>query len=215
MNVDLLLILVVLTNLRVLGSSRLGACIRTTAVQGVLLGLLPLLAHTPHLTIHTVLLAAGSMALKGVVFPWLLFRAIREADVQREIEPYIGYNLSLLLGMAAIAAAVWLSQRLPLPAAAPSPWIVPTSLFSILAGLVLIIGRKKAISQVLGFLVMENGIYTFGVGLVHETSFLVELGVLLDVFVGVFVMGITLFHISREFDHIDADQLNLLEDWKR
>ncbi len=213
MNTDLLLILVALTNLRVLGSSRLGACIRTTAVQGVLLGLLPLLVNP--LTFHTLVLAAGSVALKGIVFPWLLFRALREAEVQREVEPFVGYNLSLLLGVAAIGVAVWVSRQLPLPGAAPSSLIAPVALFSILAGLLVIISRRKAVSQVLGFLILENGIYTFGVGLVRETSFLVELGVLLDVFVGVFVMGITIFHINREFDHIDTDQLSTLRDWRR
>jgi hydrogenase-4 component E len=68
------------------------------------------------------------------------------------------------------------------------------------------------VSQVLGFLVLENGIFTFGVGLVQELSLLVELGVLLDVFVAVFVMGIMIFHISREFDHLDADRLSTLKD---
>ena len=64
----------------------------------------------------------------------------------------------------------------------------------------------------LGFLVMENGIYAFGVGLVLESPLLVELGVLLDVFVAVLVMGIIIFHISREFDHIDTHELSTLRD---
>ena len=85
-------------------------------------------------------------------------------------------------------------------------------LLSILVGLFLIVARKKAISQVLGFVVMENGIYTFGVGLVRESPLLVELGVMLDVFVAVFVMGIAIFHISREFDHIDTHELTTLKD---
>jgi hydrogenase-4 component E len=67
--------------------------------------------------------------------------------------------------------------------------------------------------QVLGYLVMENGIYTFGVGLVQGTPMLVELAILLDVFVGVFVMGIAIFHISRAFDHIDTERLRALRDW--
>ena len=86
---------------------------------------------------------------------------------------------------------------------------------TILIGLFLIISRKKAVSQVLGFLVMENGIYVFGVGVVQETSLLVELGVLLDVFVAVFVMGIIIFHISREFEHTDTTRLSTLKDWKQ
>ena len=213
MNVDLLLILVVLTNLKLLGSSRLGASIRTVAVQGFLLGLLPLWAHAHDLSGHVVLLAVGGMVLKGVVFPWLLLRALREAEVQREIEPFVGYIASLLVGVGAIGVSLWLSARLPLPEPVVAPLLVPTALFSILAGLFLIVSRKKAINQVLGFLVLENGIYAFGIGLVQEASLLVELGVLLDVFVGVFVMGIIIFHIRREFDHIDTDQLSTLKDW--
>ena len=79
-----------------------------------------------------------------------------------------------------------------------------------LVGLFLIIGRKKALSQVLGYLVFENGIYAFGVGVAYEAPLLVELGVLLDVFVAVFVMGIAIFHIRREFDSIDTTRLETL-----
>jgi len=93
-----------------------------------------------------------------------------------------------------------------------SALLVPVALSSILIGLFLIVSRKKAVNQVLGFLVLENGIFTFGVGLVRELSLLVELGVLLDVFVAVFVMGIMIFHISREFDHLDTDQLSTLKE---
>ncbi len=86
------------------------------------------------------------------------------------------------------------------------------AIFSIFAGLFLIVSRKRALSQVLGFLVLENGVYTFGVGLAPQSSLLVEAGVLLDVFVAVFVMGITIFHINREFDHINTDQMSQLKD---
>jgi hydrogenase-4 component E len=75
-----------------------------------------------------------------------------------------------------------------------------------------IVSRKKALSQVMGYLVLENGIYLFGITLGREAPLLVEMGVSLDVFVAVFVMGIIIFHISREFDHIDVDQLASLKD---
>jgi len=211
-NVDVILILVVLTNLRLLGSSRLGASIRTVAVQGFLVGLLLLLAPGHGVLWQILVLAIGSMAVKGVVFPRLLLRALREADIRREVEPFVGSVMSLLVGIVALAASFWLGQRLPLPNPMTSPLLVPVALSSILIGLFLIVSRRKAVSQVLGFLVLENGIFTFGVGLVQELSLLVELGVLLDVFVAVFVMGIMIFHISREFDHLDADRLSTLKD---
>jgi hydrogenase-4 component E len=205
-------VLVVLTNLKLLASSRLGASIRTVAVQGVLLGLLPVLGHLDALSTRVVILAVGSMALKGVVFPWLLFRALREADVDREVQPYVGYVASLIAGVLALAAAFWMGAQLPPSHAVASRLVVPVALFSIIAGLFLIVSRKRAVSQVLGFLVLENGIYTFGVGVMEETSFLVEAGVLLDVFVAVFVMGITIFHINREFDTVETDRLSSLKD---
>ena len=209
---NVILVLVTLTNLKLLGSSRLGASIRVVAAQGVALGLLPILAHTNELSLRFAALAIGTVALKGVVFPWFLFRAVREAEVVREVEPYVGYVASLLAGVLGLAAAFGLCTRLPLPETIASPWLAPVAIFSIFAGLFLIVSRKRAVSQVLGFLVLENGVYTFGVGLAAQTSLLVEAGVLLDVFVAVFVMGITIFHINREFDHIDTDRLSTLKD---
>ena len=209
---NLILILVVLTNLKLLGSSRLGASIRVVAAQGVVLGLLPILAHLHELSVRFAVLAVVTVALKGIAFPWFLFRAVREAEVTREIEPYVGYVASLVAGVLALGVSFWMCTRLPMPETIASPWLAPVALFSIFAGLFLIISRKRAVSQVLGFLVLENGIYTFGVGVAARTPLLVEAGVLLDVFVAVFVMGIAIFHISREFDHIEIDRLSTLKD---
>ncbi len=209
---NLILVIVVLTNLKLLGSSRLGASIRVVAAQGMVLGLLPILAHWNELSLRFGLLAVGTIAIKGIVFPWFLFRAIREADIGREIKPYVGYAASLVTGAVALGVSFWVCTKLPIPENIASPWLVPVSFFSIFAGLFLIVSRKRALNQVLGFLVMENGIYTFGVGVAARTPFLVEAGVLLDVFVAVFVMGITIFHINREFDHISTDRLSALKD---
>ena len=209
---NLILVLVVLTNLKLLGSSRIGSSIRVVAAQGVVLGLLPVVAHVHDLSLRFALLAVGTVAIKGIVFPWFLFRAVREADVAREVEPYVGYVTSLLSGVVILAISFWMGTRLPMPESLASSWLAPVAIFSIFAGLFLIVSRKRALSQVLGFLVLENGVYTFGVGLAPQSSLLVEAGVLLDVFVAVFVMGITIFHINREFDHINTDQLNTLKD---
>jgi hydrogenase-4 component E len=212
LEIDAILVVVVLTNLLVLGSSRLATCIRSVALQGVLLGVMTFLAHDGGLQLRTTLLTVASITIKGIAFPALLFRALREAEIRREIEPYIGYNLSILIGLAMLLLALWLSGHLPLPQPPISSLVVPVSLCTSLIGLLVIISRKKAITQVLGYLVLENGIYAFGVGVVPHSPLLVELGVLLDVFVAVFVMGITIFHINRQFDHIDTDQLVLLKD---
>ena len=203
---------IVLTSFVLLGSSRLGTCIRVAALQGILLGLLTLTAASESV-LRAGILAVSSAGLKGIIFPWLLSRALREADVWRQVEPFVGYNLSLLIGTAALAASLWLAGRLPPPNPAASTLVFPVALFTILAGLLLIVSRRKALTQVIGYLVLENGIYMFGAGLVEDTPMLVELGVLLDLFVAVFVMGIAVFHINREFDHIDTGRLTALRDW--
>ncbi len=202
------MVLLILTNMVVLGSSRLRVCIRVVAAQGVALGVLPLLIHSfePQLLIFTVL----SVTLKGIVFPYMLWRTLRQLNVWREDEPYVGYGLSLLTGPVALGFSYWISTRLPMPFSVHSPMLIPVALFTLIVGLYIIISRKKALTQVLGYLVLENGIYAFGMAIANQQPLLIELGILLDVFVGVFVMGIAIFHISRQFDHIDTDQLSIL-----
>jgi hydrogenase-4 component E len=209
--VDALCVCLALSSLLLLGSSRLIRGIRITAFQGVVLALLTLAAA--HGDGRTLFLVAAITGIKGVIFPWLLARVLREAEVRREIEPFIGFGASLLVGTVVLLISLWLSTRLQLPFAPLSPLIVPVALFGTFAGLLLIITRRKALTQVLGYLVLENGIYLFGIGAVRGTPLIVELGILLDVFVAVFVMGIAIFHINREFDHVDTDRLAALRDW--
>ncbi|MBF0495750.1 MAG: hydrogenase [Deltaproteobacteria bacterium] len=210
--IDCLIVLLILTNLKLISSSRLSACIRVVAIQGVLLGLVPLLVGSGDLTFRVILLSIVTMVVKGIVFPWLLLKALRSANVRREMEPFVGYTTSLLVGVGLLALAIWMGRQLPLPAPSKSPLVVPLALFTIMIGLFAIVSRRKALTQVLGYLVMENGIYAFGLAFAHQEPLLVELGTLLDVFMAVFIMGITIFQINREFDHIDTDRLSLLKD---
>jgi hydrogenase-4 component E len=204
------MIFLVLTNLTLLGLSRMGSCIRIVAIQGVALGFLPLVLNNWNMELGLVLFSIVIISLKGVAFPWMLNRTLRELAAQREIEPFIGYGISIIAGTITLVMCMWLSSRLPFPEPLMSPLIVPVAFFTIMSGLFLIISRKKALTQVLGYLVLENGIYAFGVALVRQQPMLVELGILLDIFVAVFVMGIAMFHINREFDSIDTDQLSRL-----
>ena len=209
--VDVLLVVLILTNLTLLGSSRLHACIRTVAGQAVVLAAIPLLADGD-IGFRVILLAAAGLAVRAVVLPQLLHRAVREADVEREVEPLIGFTTSLVAGVGLLVLAMHLASRLPLPTAETSTLLIPTALFTIMTGLLLIVSRVKAVMQVVGYLVLENGIYAFGMAFAVEEPMLVEMGILLDVFAAVFVMGIMIYHINREFDHIDTDRLSALKD---
>ncbi len=208
---ELVTVLLFLTNLAMLGLSELGACVRTVAIQGILLGVFTLIAREDGLSARLLILSLLSIGLKGFVFPFLLLRSIREAGVRREVEPFVGYVTSIIAGLGMLAAAIWLSGYIPVPLTGMSSFQIPVALSTIFTGLFLVISRRKALNQVIGYLVFESGIYLFGITAVGEIPFLVEFGVLLDVFVAVFVMGIAMNHINREFDHIDADQLSSLK----
>ena len=207
---DLLLLLVLLFGFLILGTTRLTTCIRAVAVQGGLLGLLPLVLR-PQWSVHTLGLAAGTILVKAIVLPWFLIWAIREAAVRREVEPRVGYIASLVLGILAVAVAGAVAVRLPVPGEHPV-LLVTTSLACVIMGLQVLATRAKALIQVVGYLMLENGIYVFGLTSLDRVPFLVEVGVLLDVFVGVFIMGIVVFHINREFDSLDSARLTELRD---
>lgn len=210
---DLLLVLVVVIDLFLLASSRIGAAIRVVAIQGVLLAALPLsLAGPQHHLGHALVLAAGALVVKAGFIPWLLFRAIREASIRREMAPTLGFASSMVLGAVGVALAFALSSRLPMPKPADHPFLVPAALSTVWAGLLLLVSRRKAVSQVLGFLVLENGVFTFGLLISDFMPIMVEAGVLLDLFAAVFVMGIVMFHIHREFSSLDTEKLSALRD---
>ncbi len=209
---DLVFILVVVIDLFLLASSRLGAAIRTVAIQGALLALLPLLLlHEEASLTHAVILAGGALCVKTLLIPRMMFSAIREASIRREMEPIVGFVPSMVLGGIGVALAFAFSSRLPLLGGA-HPFLVPTALSTVWAGLLLVVSRKKAVNQVLGFLVLENGVYVFGLLLADAMPIMVEAGVLLDLFAAVFVMGIVMFHINREFSSLDTEKLSALKD---
>jgi len=209
-NLNVLIGLAMGLNLLALGSSRLPSLIRTMSLQGVLLGVMPLLMEK--IDWQIALIALATVAGKGLIIPGLLRRAMRAANIEREIDPFIGYVPSLLLGATATIGAVALAQALPLLPEHAGSLLVPGAMASVLTGFILLIGRAKAIAQVCGYLILENGIYLFGLLLIHSTPLLVEAGVLLDLTVGVFVIGIIVDRIQRAFDSLDTRKLTALRE---
>lgn len=210
---DLVFVLVVVLDFFCLGVSRLNAAIRAVAVQGALLSTLPvLLAEPGHPLGHVIALSSIALFVKGIAIPWLMFRAMREAGTRRELEPIVGFVASLLLGVVGVALAFAFSRSLPLPESETHGSLVPTGLATAWTGLLLIISRKKAVNQVLGFLLFENGVFLFGLLLTGVMPLMVEAGVLLDLVAAVFVMGIVMFHINREFSSLDTEKLSALKD---
>jgi hydrogenase-4 component E len=199
-------------NLLALASSRLPSVIRAAASQGMVLGVLPLLLEQEHLHWMVAVVAVATVAVKGFVIPSLLRRALRVANIDREVEPLLGFIPSLLLGAAATIGAVAMAGALPLLPEHAHSLLVPGAFATVVCGFLLLMGRAKAISQVCGYLILENGIYLFGLLLIHSTPLLVEAGILLDLTVAVFVIGIIMDRIQREFDTLDTGKLTSLRE---
>jgi len=204
-----LLELVLLLNFFVLGASRLRTAVNLVAVQGMLLGAAPLwLEHGP----RVVLLSLGTMAVKGILIPRLLLYAMRDQTIGPEFRPAGGFIASLLLGAVGTGASLWFGGTLPLHNGEHSQLIVPASLATTFAGFVMLFTRVKTISQSLGYLVLENGVFIFGLLLIEAVPAMVEIGVLLDLIVAVFVMGIIIQHINRELDPLEVQHLSSLKE---
>jgi hydrogenase-4 component E len=206
-----LLVIVLLLNFFMLGASRVRTVINASAVQGVVLGLLAIVVH-PRLDLEIVLIAVGAGAVKGFLIPRMLLKAMRGAAIRREVEPLVGFMPSLLLCALTTGGALVFSSTLPLAPQHAGSLLVPTSLATVLAGFLLLITRRKAITQVVGYLVLENGIYVMGLMLLEAMPLLIEVGVLLDLLVAIFVMGIIINHINREFSSLDTSRLNALRE---
>ncbi len=205
-------VLLILSCLLLLGSSRLHVAIRVVAIQGLLLGVLPVIRSMENLHLGIWILGLSTIISKGILLPWLMSTCLRLSGLRREIEPFVGFGPSLLCGTALLGLAVWITDRLQLAQAEVPLVLLASSFFAMLVGLFLMVTRRKAITQSLAYLVMENGVYGVGVSLSLDFPFIVELGILLDVFVGVFLMGNLLFHLDREFEHLDADRMTELSD---
>jgi hydrogenase-4 component E len=209
--IDTLLILTVIVGLYMLGTSSLVAVIRASAIQGLVLAFLPLLVRG-HVEVHAVAIGVATIGLKVFLIPRLLVGAMRRAGVSREVEPLVGYGASVLLAGVLVAFSFAFGHRLQVPGEHLSPLLVPCAFATLLIGLLVLVSRTKALSQVVGYIVLENGIFLFGLVVVREMPLLVEMGILLDVFVGVFIMAIVVYHIRREFDHMDTHLLETIKE---
>lgn len=209
--VPAILVVVLSLNFFVLGTSRLRSVINVSAIQGFILGVLAMLVHE-HIAWETVLVAAGAALIKGLLIPSMLQKAMRDASIRREVEPLVGYATSLVLGAVATGLSLVFARTLPLAPQHQGSLLIPAALSTVLCGFIVLTTRRKAITQVVGYLMLENGIYIMGLTLLEAIPFLVEVGVLLDLFVAIFVMGIIINKISREFSTLDTAKLSALKE---
>jgi hydrogenase-4 component E len=199
---QLVLLTTILVDLYLTASSRVGAAIRAAAVQGVALSLLPLALEGAALfgpaghPVRLLLVTAATLTLKAIVIPLLLLKTMRSSGVRREFAPFVTLHVSLLIGAGLIGLGFWVGGVLAGPGGGGVRLALSAGCATLLVGLYLTISRRKALSQVIGYLVAENGLFAIGLTLPGRLSWLVELGVLLDVLVAVMVMTVLVVRVD-------------------
>ncbi|MCR4337018.1 MAG: hydrogenase [Candidatus Omnitrophica bacterium] len=206
---EIALILIIFLGIIILGNNHLGSMIQLFALQSFFLSATPLLIHPGP---HAIIMMIVTIILKVFLIPSLLFWAIRHVSIRREVQPLIGYGKTLILGGFLIGVSFLISSKLDLPLKETSNLLVPSAFSIVMIGFLLLVSRFKAITQVIGYLVMENGIFLFALLLLDKTPLLVEMGILLDIFVGALVMGIVINHINQEFGSASTINLTNLRD---
>lgn len=209
--VDTLLSLVMVSILFSLGSSRLPGLIKVLAFQGIVASLVPLFINLD-LSGGGLLFTMVTLAIRGIVIPLAIYLAIKRVAIRREVEPIIGYNASILAGLVLIIGAFFVSHKFNLPAGNPSVLLLPTAISVLVAGMFMLISRRNAIAMVLGYMMMENGIYLVGTTFSVRALHIVEFGILLDVLAGVMIMAVILQNIKQTFDDVDTALLRTLKE---
>lgn len=209
--VDILLSLVMVSILFSLGSSRLPGLIKVLAFQGVVASLVPLFINLD-LSGGGLLFTMVTLAIRGIVIPLAIYLAIKRVAIKREVEPIIGYNASILAGLVLIIGAFFASHKFNLPAGSASVLLLPTAISVLVAGMFMLISRRNAIAMVLGYMMMENGIYLVGTTFSVRALHIVEFGILLDVLAGVMIMAVILQNIKQTFDDVDTALLRTLKE---
>jgi len=209
--VNAILMIVLVMNLFALGTSRILSVISTVALQGTILGILPLLIHG-HFSFAIILATVVAVVLKGLIIPNMMAKALRDTNIKREVEPLIGLMPSVVIGAFATVCALLISGQLPLASGHEGSLLVPTAIATMLTGFIMLTTRFKALSQVVGYLILENGIYIFGLLLLDAMPLVVEMGVMLDLFVGIFVISIIVNKINRSFSSMDTRRLVSLKE---
>ena len=147
------------------------------------------------------------LLLKGVAIPLLLTRMDRRFGSERELQPYVNTSTSLLVGGLLVLLAYVVTRPLVALSQLPTRGGLPLAMGLVFVSLFVIISRKKALTQVIGFLMLENGIALLAVLGTYGIPLIVEVGVFLDALMGFLVMQIFVYQIHETFESIDVDQL--------
>jgi hydrogenase-4 component E len=204
--------LLLLLSFAMLAQRRIVNLVNLLALQGTLLLIATLLIAWRTRAAHLYISAGLTLALKVVFLPWLLHRLIRRLEVYWDSDPLLNLPVTMLAGLAVVVFAFGLAQPISALASTATRNSIGIALAVVLLSFITMITRRKAMSQVVGFLSMENGLFFGAMSATYGMPMVVEFGVALDVLVAVLVLGIFFFQIREQFDSLDLHHLEALRE---
>jgi hydrogenase-4 component E len=193
------------------GQKALVVAIRLYGVQSALLGAVGVAMGLADQRPHLFVTAALTIALKAVVIPWFLLRVVDQVGIRREIEPYVNVPASLLLCSLLTVVGYRVSVGMAGGGQGVSHQIVGVALSLVLIGLFLMVTRRKAITQILALLTIENAVFLVALGATSGMPLVVELGISFDVILAVLVLGVLVNRIVARFETMDTSRLSNLK----
>ncbi len=197
-----------LSSFAMLAQRRMTSLVRIFALQGVLLTLSTLAVAILSSETHLLFSALFTFAFKVVLLPAILFRLLNRLKIQGEVEALVNVPSTMVLGLAIVVFSFTLAGPISELASTVSKGLIGVGLASLLLSFLMMISRRKALTQVLGFLGMENALFFSAINATYGMPMVVELGVAFDVLVGTFVFGIFFFQIRETFESLDLKHMD-------
>jgi hydrogenase-4 component E len=198
------------TSFALLEQTRLVAAIHAFAWQGVLVALVTAVVAVSGGYTHLYISAALTLVLKAVLIPWMLHRLVRQLDLDHYSDPLTRPALVTMAAVALVIFSYWLVLPIVQQALLFTRNIVAVSLAVVLIGLLMMVVRRQAVAQVLGFMSMENGLFLAAVSATGGMPLVFELGVAFDVLVAMVLFGVFFFQIRESIDSLNVDRMNRL-----
>ncbi|MBU1237699.1 MAG: formate hydrogenlyase [Gammaproteobacteria bacterium] len=195
-----------------LAQRRVMQLINLFALQGLVLCLSTLIVAVTTGQHHLYYSAGLTLALKAILLPWILHRLVRKLYVKWDVESLVNVPTTMLVGVVLVMIAFNVAQPISLLSQTVSRGTLGIALAVVMLAFVMMITRTKAIPQVVGFLAMENGLFLAATSATYGMPMVVELGIALDVLVGVIILGVFFFQIRDQFDSLDISHMEKLKD---
>ena len=204
--------ILLLLSFAMLAQRRIVALVNLLALQGAMLFIATLLLAWRTGQSHLYVSAALTLGLKVIALPWLLHALIRRLQVQWDSEPLLNVPGTMLIGLVTVVFSFGLAQPIAQLASTATRNSLGIAVAVILLAFITMITRRKAMSQVVGFLSMENGLFFGAMSATYGMPMIVEFGVALDVLVAMLVLGVFFFQIREQFDSLDLHNLESLKE---